>query len=286
MSEQPDPLVSRHDLVEIRAEFRRRWWIVPSCWLLVTGLLFAQEVAGSDRTPSFTLAHRYETGNPSDVVGDSLIAIGLDGFAFHPSVGLRPVIEQFNADAQITERRETTGLDTIVTAELGPREHRLVGQSLVEASVVYSILGLGGSVVTLTCREPSNSSCRKSIELAEVEFRTRRTAAVRTAAENIVRALSLRLEAIRRIEQERPSSEATTLRIELESQITVVRQIVDELELPLFFLSEESNVVEPESNLTWSTPILGVILGSVLAALILVQLGLRRAGRRRIDHQT
>lgn len=277
--------MSHREFIEIRAEFRRRWWILPTCWVLISGLLFAQEVAGSDQARFYTLARRFETGNPSDVMGDTLIAIGLDGFAFHPSVGLGPVIERFNADTQISKRRELSGLDTIITAQLGPREHLLVGQSLLESSVVYSILGLGGSVVTLTCSEPAASACPESLDLAEAEFRTLRTAAVAAAADNIVRALSLQLAEVQRIEREQPSSEVTKLRIELASQITVTRQVVEGLDLSLSLLGEESEVVNPDSNFTLSTPILGVILGSLLAALILVQLGLRRAGRQRAERQ-
>lgn len=274
-SESTATLVSVRQLA---AGFRRWWWILPVSWVVVVGLLFAQESRFQVEPASVTTTRRYETGNPTA----ALVALGVDARAFYPTIGLGGIIERFNTADD--ERRERTGLDAALTVSQGPADYSIVNQEIIERRTIYTVIGVGSNVLTFQCREASERNCGRALELAIDEFSTDRETGLRLAIDDVVRVLDARLVAARAIPDDggERSTSARRLEVELITQIEALRATADALDYPLVLIDEF--VVANSGTVTSvevSTYVLGLILGSVAGVLVIVQLALMRARRER-----
>lgn len=267
--------VSLRDLV---AGVRRWWWIVPVCWLVVVGLLFAQESRLQIEPASATTTRRYETGNPTA----ALVALGIDARAFYPTIGMGGVIERFNTADD--DRRERTGIDATLTVSQGPADYSIVNQEIIERRTVYTVIGVGSNVLAFQCREASELNCGRALDLAVAEFSAAREDGLRTAIDDVVRVLEARLAAARAIPDgggER-STAARRLEVELATQIEALRSTSMNLDYPLVMLNEQVTADSGTvTSVAASTYLLGLLLGTAVGALIIAQLSLTRARRAR-----
>jgi len=247
-------------------------------WLVVVGLLFAQESRLQIEPASVTTTRRYETGNPTA----ALVALGIDARAFYPTIGLGGIIERFNASND--ERRERTRIDATLTVAQGPADYSIVNQEIIERRTVYTVIGVGSNVLTFKCRETSERDCDRALRLAIEEFSTARTDGLRVAIDDVVRVLDARLVAARAIPADdgERSAAARRLEVELATQIEALRSTARSLDYPLVLLDEQVTAVSGTvTSVAASTYLLGLVLGTAAGILIIVQLSLLRARRVR-----
>jgi hypothetical protein len=273
-----DPLLTRAAIVDT---VKSKWWVVPLVIGISIAILFAQE-SNLDTSPtSATVVRRYE----SREAYSALSALEIDAQAFAPILSVSGQVLAFNSNDARSRRESEHGFDALLLIDQNPGDYTVVNQEIAESRNIYSVIAVGSTIFTMTCREATIATCATALDVGEQEFEAARTTAIVASIENVRSALQSRLDSVRR------SIEATVdptalaaqrrLEIELSSQIDALRTATAGSSYSLELIDESQ--LDPSATVTSvavSTYVLGALIGAIVALLILLQFAVLRSRRR------
>jgi hypothetical protein len=275
---ETNPLLTRTAIVDT---LKSKWWIVPLVVGVSVALLFAQE-SNLDTSPtSATIYRRYEARESYS----SLSALEIEAQAFAPMLSVGGQIAAFNSDLARDTRRNEHGFDAKLTIERAPGDFTIVNQEIAEQRNIYSVIAVGSSIYTMTCREATIDTCTSALDVGKTEFEDARSQAIVASIENVGATLQLRLDSVRRSIASTTDQTALIaqrqLEIELSSQIDALASAANGSTYSLVLIDETQ--VDPSATVTSveaSTYALGILIGLVVALLILLQFAVLRSRRR------
>ena len=275
---ETDPLLTRASLVDT---VKSKWWIIPLVMGIAVAILFAQESNLDSEPVSATVTRRYEAREAYS----ALTALEIDTQAFAPMLSVGGQIATFNSEDERFRREEEYGFDARLTVTQAPGDYTIVNQEIADRKTIYSVIAVGSSIYTMTCQESTIADCAKALDVGKTEFETARAEAIGASIDNVATTLQARLDSVRA--SIASSSDPTALlaqrqlEIALSSQIDALTAAQDASVYSLVLIDEAQT--EPSatvSSVSTSTYFLGMIIGLVLAAIIILQFAVPRSRRR------
>ena len=275
---ETDPLLTRAALVDT---VKSKWWIIPLVMGIAVAILFAQESNLDSEPVSATVTRRYEAREAYS----ALTALEIDAQAFAPMLSVGGQIAKFNSEDERFRREAEYGFDARLTVTQAPGDYTIVNQEIADRKAIYSVIAVGSNIYTMTCQESTIANCAVALDAGKTEFETARAEAIGASIANVATALQARLDSVRA--SIASSSDPTALlaqrqlEIALSSQIDALNAAQDASVYSLVLIDEAQT--EPSatvSSVSTSTYVLGMIIGLVLAAIIILQFAVLRSRRR------
>ena len=275
---ETDPLLTRAALVDT---VKSKWWIIPLVMGIAVAILFAQESNLDSEPVSATVTRRYEAREAYS----ALTALEIDAQAFAPMLSVGGQIATFNSEEARIRREQELGVSAQLTITQAPGDYTIVNQEITDRKTIYSVIAVGSNIYTMTCQEATIATCVDALDAGKTEFETARDEAIGASITNVAATLQARLNSVRA--SIASSADPTALlaqrqlEIALSSQIDALTASQDASVYALVFIDEAQT--EPSatvSSVSTSTYLLGMIIGLVLAAIIILQFAVLRSRRR------
>ena len=256
------------------------WWALPVSIILFTGLLFAQASRFEILPAQVETVRRLE----GKELLSSLVALEIDAQAFAPVLSLGGELIKFNSSDTQDERNEVHGFDVRMSVTQVPGDYDVINREVTERNTVYSFVSVGTGIFVFTCTEASEKDCSRALDVGVAEFESSRSAAIQSSIAAVADTLDERLSAVRRAIAETTDPTALLaqrqLETELASQVDVLRSAS---KASAFELSPIDERVEARSatvnSVDRSTYLLGVLLGTLVGGLIILQFAVLRSRR-------
>ena len=275
---ETDPLLTRAALVDT---VKSKWWIIPLVMGIAVAILFAQESNLDSEPVSATVTRRYEAREAYS----ALTALEIDAQAFAPMLSLGGQIATFNSEEARVRREHDLGFSARLTITQAPGDYTIVNQEIADRKTIYSVIAVGSNIYTMTCQEATIATCADALDAGKTEFEAARDEAIGASITNVAATLQARLNSVRA--SIASSADPTALlaqrqlEIALSSQIDALTASQDASVYALVLIDEAQT--EPSatvSSVSTSTYLLGMIIGLVLAAIIILQFAVLRSRRR------
>ena len=214
----------------------------------------------------------------------SLAALEIDTQAFAPLLSMGGEIARFNSPEVGKERNEQNGFDVLLTISQVPGDYNVVNREITERNTVYSIIAVGSGIFSVTCTEASEEDCARALDVGVAEFESRRNEAIQSSISAVASKLSLRLDAVRALISQSTDTTALSAQYLLEAQLASQIAVLDEVKQhPAFELRFIDEIVSAKSatvsSVTASTYLLGMVIGSIISLLIILQFAVLRSRR-------
>ena len=214
----------------------------------------------------------------------SLAALEIDAQAFAPLLSMGGEIARFNSPEVSKERNERNGFDVLLTISQVPGDYNVVNREITERNTVYSIIAVGSGIFSVTCTEASEKDCARALEVGVAEFESRRNEAIQASVSAVADKLTLRLDAVRALISQSTDTTALSaqylLEAQLVSQVAVLEEVKQDPAFELRFIDEIVSAKSATvSSVTASTYLLGMVIGSIISLLIILQFAVLRSRR-------
>lgn len=235
---------------------KSRWWIIPICMALSSGLLFAQ-ASGLDRKPSSITVERSYQGRDSKPL---LSTLGIDRGSLDPVPNISGVIAAIqSADFKLEMEKS---VDVNASLRVFSRENE----------------------IDIECNSSSFDNCDIAIDYAAQSLERLRNEVVKANLNEVADVLEIKLESVLRLTAQKDDpGQVADLRlreIDLVTKIESLRELAKSNYFKLFFSGER--VVEEATTIytvTGQTYALGLFAGGILGVLLFMQIVWNRLRR-------
>lgn len=235
---------------------KSRWWVIPVCMAVASGLLFAQ-ASGLDRKPSKITVERSFQARDSKPL---LSALEIDPTSISPVPNLAGVVAAIESPAFSDELKRATGVGATFTVKV--TENALI----------------------LGCRSNALNDCDVAYSYTTEQLELLRNEAVQANLTEVADVLEVKLESVMRlIPLKSDPSQLADLRLRELDLITKIESLRELAKSKFFRLYPSGERVIEQSTTIYSvnaqTYALGLLAGGILGVLLFMQIVWNRMRR-------
>jgi hypothetical protein len=244
------------DVRNMVVALKRRWWIVPLCMVIGTGVMFAQE-SDLQTTPAYaTVITSYEARDETLTLG--VYGINPTAVAEYPSFQTQiRLITEKASDAVESALGESI---PVTISKTSPRVS-LINAPLQEDGQEFTVLSVGASNYEFRCDAATAELCDEAIEIYVSETIAQRQASIGDGMKRLAAQIAL-------VEQSAPS---TTLQTQRAALLSAADEVTGDITL---IGSKVENYGPTMSTVDKTTYAFGAASGLFVALLIILQLAI------------